>query len=424
MGERVKWQEETLLTEEDASASIPQPTEHETRRRQAVSHRETKITVREDIDALIGALRSRGHRVIGPQVREGAIVYDQLESSADLPAGWADEQSGGSYRLTRGEGEALFGHTVGPQSWKQFLFPPRRRLWSAERVEGELHIVEEEDDSPPLALFGVRPCELRAIQIQDQVLMGQRHADPIYRARREDALIIAVNCTRAGGTCFCASMDAGPHAESGFDLALTEIIDRKGHRFTVEIGSDRGAEIMESVPHREATKEELAEVERIAARVAGEMGRSMETEGIHDLLCNHPEHHRWEEVARRCLSCANCTLVCPTCFCFTVEDTSDLTGDHSERWQQWDSCFNVGFSFLGGGGVRSSVKSRYRQWMTHKLATWIDQFGTTGCVGCGRCITWCPVGIDITEEAAAIRASLAGEIPTTTKRNDEEDRTP
>jgi len=421
MGERTSWRDETLLMDDDASAPVAQPSGRETRRRQAVAERETKTISRSDLDALIDALKSRGRRVIGPRVRDGAIVYDQIESSDDLPAGWTDEQSGGSYRLTRGDGQALFAHTVGPQSWKRYLYPPRRRLWSAERVEGELRIHEEEDDSPPLALFGVRPCELRAIEIHDRVLLGQLHADPVYRARREDALIIAVNCTRAGGPCFCASMDSGPRAESNFDLAMTEIIDRKGHRFAVEIGSDKGAEIMENIPHQDATTEEIRCVQRIAERVAQEMGRSIETEGIRDLLCDHPEHHRWAEVAKRCLSCGNCTLVCPTCFCFTVEDTSDLTGDHSARWQQWDSCFNVDFTYLGGGGVRSSVKSRYRQWMTHKLATWSDQFGTIGCVGCGRCITWCPVGIDITEEAAAIRASVNGARRTTTNGHHEED---
>jgi Fe-S oxidoreductase len=96
-------------------------------------------------------------------------------------------------------------------------------------------------------------------------------------------------------------------------------------------------------------------------------------------------------------------MVCPTCFCTTVEDVSDVTGDHAERWRRWDSCFTLGFSYIHGGSIRNSGKARYRQWMTHKLASWIDQFGTSGCVGCGRCITWCPVGIDITEEARAIR---------------------
>ena len=133
------------------------------------------------------------------------------------------------------------------------------------------------------------------------------------------------------------------------------------------------------------------------------MGRSLDQEGLKELLYENRNHPRWDDVADRCLSCANCTMVCPTCFCTTVEDSTDLTGDTAERVRRWDSCFTMDFSYIHGGAVRKSVKSRYRQWMTHKLGTWQDQFGSSGCVGCGRCITWCPVGIDITEEVAAMR---------------------
>jgi Fe-S-cluster-containing hydrogenase component 2 len=137
------------------------------------------------------------------------------------------------------------------------------------------------------------------------------------------------------------------------------------------------------------------------------MGRKIDTVGIKELLYSNYEHPRWDQVAARCLSCANCTMVCPTCFCTTVEDVTDLSGEHAERWRKWDSCFTANFSYIHGGNIRATVKSRYRQWMTHKLATWIDQFGESGCVGCGRCITWCPVAIDLTEEVRAIRESEA-----------------
>jgi sulfhydrogenase subunit beta (sulfur reductase) len=135
------------------------------------------------------------------------------------------------------------------------------------------------------------------------------------------------------------------------------------------------------------------------------MGRTLDTADIKALLYRNYEHPRWDNAAARCLTCGNCTMVCPTCFCTTVEDVTDLKGEHAERWQKWDSCFTMDFSYIHGGIIRSSPKARYRQWMTHKLATWIDQFGTSGCVGCGRCITWCPVAIDITEEVRAIRES-------------------
>ena len=364
-----------------------------------------QVIDRNALDDLIGALGRRGFTVIGPTVRDQAIVYDEVSSIEDLPAGWTDEQDGGTYRLRRRDDEALFGYVVGPRSWKHFLHPPRLTLLRARRAGGELEITEEPDDPPSYAFLGVRSCDLHAIAIQDRVLMEGDHPDPHYAARREAAFVIALNCGEAGGTCFCVSMGTGPRAESGYDLALTEILDEAGHRFTVESGSERGAEVLAEIPSSPASDADGDAVEAAVGRAAGQMGRRMETEGIKELLYRNYENPRWDEVSERCLTCGNCTMVCPTCFCTTVEDVTDLTGTESERVRSWDSCFTMDFSYVHGGSVRSSSRSRYRQWMTHKLATWIDQFGTSGCVGCGRCITWCPVAIDITEEAAAIRAT-------------------
>jgi ferredoxin len=253
----------------------------------------------------------------------------------------------------------------------------------------------------------VRACELNAIAIQDRVFLGGPYRDRNYGMRRAQVFIVAVDCGKAGGTCFCASMGTGPKVEAGFDLALTELCEAERHLFVIEIGSRDGAELIEALPHRPASEAEIAAAAVVVARTRGMMGRSLETEGLKELLQANPEHPRWDAVAERCLACGNCTMVCPTCFCTTVEDTTDLDGETAERVRRWDSCFTLDFSYLHGGSVRSSTRSRYRQWMTHKLAHWFDQFGTSGCVGCGRCITWCPVGIDITEEAAAIRAAPA-----------------
>lgn len=235
-------------------------------------------------------------------------------------------------------------------------------------------------------------------------MTGGKYVDPDYAAQRNNLLIVAVNCMEAGGTCFCVSMGTGPRAESGYDLALTELIDGETHQFLVEIGSETGAALMESVPHRRADASHAAAGAEVSRRTAASMGRALETEGIKELFYANLENSRWDEVASRCLACTNCTMVCPTCFCTTVEDRVDLSGTSAERVRVWDSCYTMDFSHLHGGSTRSSIKARYRQWLTHKLASWIDQFGTSGCVGCGRCITWCPVGIDLTEEAAAIRA--------------------
>ncbi|MCL4863719.1 MAG: 4Fe-4S dicluster domain-containing protein [Caldilineaceae bacterium] len=365
------------------------------------------IIERIDFQRLLDALRARGYQTIGPTVRDGAIVYDEVTTMTDLPVGWGDEQAGGRYRLRRRNDEALFGYTVGPQGWNRFLHPPVLRLWQAQRTAGQQFvIVPEERDPPRYAFFGVRACELYAIQIQDRVFLHGAYVDPDYQVRRENAFVVAVNCSQAGGTCFCVSMASGPQVGDGFDLALTEVVEGERHYFVVAVGTEKGKAVLDDVPHRAASTAEVETATRIVAETAAHMGRTLETAGLKELLYRNLEHPHWDEVASRCLTCGNCTLVCPTCFCTTVEDVTDLTGQQAERWRKADSCFTTEFSRIYSGSVRASAKARYRQWMTHKLASWVDQFGTFGCVGCGRCITWCPVGIDITEEA---RASRTGE---------------
>ncbi|MBI4920664.1 MAG: 4Fe-4S dicluster domain-containing protein [Devosia nanyangense] len=371
--------------------------------RQAPPHRAV-ITV-EGVGQLLAELATRGHRVLGPTARDGAIVYDDIGAVSDMPQGWTDRQDAGRYKLERRDDDALFGYAVGPQSWKKFLHPPMETIWRSRRTESGLAIDAPIAVSEKFAFIGVRACELHAIAIQDRVFLEGPYVDKAYGVRRQDAFIVATNCAVAGGTCFCVSMGTGPKAQSGFDLALTEIIEDDRHVFLVEVGSDAGADVLAHIEHQPAARMDVIAADTIIAHTAANMGREMETTGLKELLQGNLTHEQWEKVADRCLSCGNCTMVCPTCFCTTVEDHSDLAGLNAERVKEWDSCFTQDFSYIHGGSVRKSTSSRYRQWMTHKLASWIDQFGTSGCVGCGRCVTWCPVGIDITAEAAAIRAA-------------------
>jgi ferredoxin len=364
----------------------------------------TALLSRAGLDELVDTLIADGYHVVGPTVHDDAIVLAELKSGAELPSGWGVDSAPGRYRLRRRDDEAVFGHSAGPQSWKQFLHPPRRKVWS---TDGDGFSAATEERAP-YAFLGVRACDLAAINTLTTVLGGGVHADSSFARRREGLFVVAAGCTEPGGVCFCASMGTGPRPGPGYDLALTEQIDDAGHRFVVEIGSPAGAEMLSRVGHQAATHEQTAAARAAVDAAATRMGREMPPVDIRALLYQSRESPLWSDVAERCLTCGNCTMVCPTCFCTSVEDSSDLSGEHAERWQRWASCFELDFSYLHGGSVRSSGASRYRQWITHKLSTWYDQFGSSGCVGCGRCIAWCPVGIDITEEAAKL-ASLQQE---------------
>jgi ferredoxin len=375
--------------------------------------KESIVLERRDFSALLQRIAQAGYRVFGPKVDNGTLIYGELSSETDLPLGWGDLQEGGSFRLRRRDDDSLFGYAVGQHSWKQFLLVPKVRLWQAETGEDRFHAFQflaeaQQASIPPSAFVGVRPCDLHAIAIQDKICTVEKYPDSEYTLRRKDNFIVAVNCARPCGTCFCTSMGTGPKASSGYDLALTEVLEKGRHYFLVEVGTERGSEILDQVKHEQAADEEKEAAERILKQAAGHMGRTMDTTDIKELLYGNLEHPRWDEVALRCLSCGNCTLVCPTCFCVEVEDFTSLDGKRAERIRSWYSCFTMDHSYIHGGSIRATTKSRYRQWMTHKLATWIDQFGMSGCVGCGRCITWCPVGIDITEEVNAIRRGQPG----------------
>jgi len=358
----------------------------------------------EALETIVEALRRRNWRVVAPKNKSGAIVLDEIASAAELPTGWKDVQAPGSYRLERRNDEARFGYAVGPNSWKTELLAPSVRLLQIERVNGGFKAAKEPGATQRTAFLGVRPCEVEAIRIQDRVMIGGPYVDEDYLARRSGSFIIAVNCGEPAGNCFCNSMGTGPEAREGYDLVLTEILEG-GHRFLAEAGTDEGAALLAELPQRAAEDADNAAAGKLLDVARERMGKTFQPAGVRELLQANLESPRYDEVAKRCLTCTNCTLSCPTCFCTTIDDSNGLTGETSERTRKWDSCFTLQYSEMHGGGTRKETRSRYRQWLIHKLSTWQDQFGTAGCVGCGRCITWCPAGIDIREEVSAIRES-------------------
>lgn len=374
--------------------------------------RRLHIIERPELNRLIGLLQEEQRRVIGPAVRDGTIVHQEIHHAGDLPVGWSDEHEAGHYRAIRRDHEELFGHVLGADSWKRYLLPPTLRIFAASREGGPdqpFQVDGRRADPPRFAFLGVRACELAAIAVLDRVV-GSELLDPYYRRTRDQAFVVSVNCTRPGGTCFCASLGTGPRCTRDFDLCLTEL----DGELAVEVGTEAGATVFRKLQSRPATATERRLLALLLDRAAEHMGRRLETAGLPELLAAGAESPHWEEIARRCLACGNCTMVCPTCFCCNVHDGTDLACRKAERWRLWGSCFTLEFSYLGSTTVRTEGYSRYRHWMTHKLSSWHEQFGTSGCVGCGRCITWCPAGIDITAEAAVFRREAAAKATGTT----------
>ncbi len=362
---------------------------------------------RTGLQALLDVLTAAGYRVVGPVVRDGVIAYDDIGVETDMPSGCTVDQQPGRWRLHQGDGPLRFSWTPGAESWKRFVFPARSEVLRVRRSDGSWAVSHPPAPDRPLALIGARDCELRALGILDRVMLDPGHPDGRYAERRAATFVVAVTCGEPSGTCWCTSMGGGPEPQEGFDLRITELhrddsVDR-GHRLLVEAGSDRGNEILEQLPGSSAVAADLQGAADVVERSVAMMPVRLAGQDLPRLLAGTEHHPQWDDVAGRCLSCGNCTSVCPTCFCSTFSDHTSLDdNDEAVREQSWASCFELDHSNLGGRPVRATTAARYRQWLTHKLQTWPAQFGTAGCVGCGRCTTWCPAGIDIVEEAIAL----------------------
>jgi len=359
----------------------------------------TGFLLRSRLQSLLDILHQDGYTCIGPQLRDNVIHYDVLDSVDRLPQGLSDQQAPGHYQLSPAGHQRYFAWANGPQALKPLLFAPREALWQSQAdTDGRLRFSEIIPATEPIAVIGVRACDIAALTIHDKHFLQQAYPDPCYQARREKLLLVAVNCSHPADTCFCASTGDGPHVSYGYDLALSELDDG----FIVEAHTEKGLSIQSRLELDTVTaaQRETAHADNLHA--AQQQTRSLPARNLQRLLFENLEHPRWEDIARRCLSCGNCTSVCPTCFCHSEFDDAALDGSSSNHYRQWDSCFNQGHSYIHGITIRSDTRLRYRQWLTHKLGSWHEQYGRSGCVGCGRCISWCPVGIDLTEEAAII----------------------
>lgn len=377
--------------------------------KQGTQHRRSVIEPRvisglAGIGKLIESLRGRGFNVIGPSVDDGAIRYKSIDSADDLPVGYAQTLGPGSYALEKRDDTAVFGFTIATNSPKDFLFPARETIWSATKQNGRIESIKPTDarDEQPFAFLGVRGCELSAIRIQDRVFTGGPSKDTRYGVRRGRSFVVGVNCTVSSSTCFCTSMGTGPRIDSDLDIAITEVVDAESHFFLAEPGSDVGKEILAEIGALPASTSDVNAATKAVSATENSIERKLRGADLRVELTAAREGNIWTQIAERCLACGNCTMVCPTCFCSDYKDVAELDDSKAEKTRRWDTCFSSEYSFIAGGSARSSTAAKYRQWMTHKLATWHDQFGTQGCVGCGRCTVWCPAGIDFAAEAAKV----------------------
>lgn len=368
------------------------------------------VLAKENLQRLLDTLSAKGYRIVGPIVRDGSVVWETIQSVSELPTGWRDHQEPARYRLEQTPSGEIFGVVHGPQSLKPFVFAPREPLLQIERTKDGFAARQMIPQLEKVAVIGARACDLAGLTIQDRIFLNDAYRDPYYAARREGLFVIAVNCARALSTCFCASMETGPRAKTGFDLALTEVDDR----LLIEAGSEAGFDLLSDLSLSPAPQKLLDEAATRVDACGHSQVRRLERSRLPQALYDAHEHPRWDDVAGRCLACTNCTMVCPTCFCHAVEETPTLDHQQTAHVRLWDSCFTQEHGYIHGKNIRPTIKDRYRMWLTHKLASWIDQFGMSGCVGCGRCITWCPVGIDLTEELPALmmpggRSSVIGQ---------------
>jgi len=375
-----------------------------------------RLDPRDGLDALIGALAAEDYRVVGPVLRDGVVHYERVTGEADLPTGLSVEQAPGRWR-SHVDGAHRFAWTPAADSWKRVVLPPQQEVLRIRRVDGTFVTTRPEVEAP-VAMIGVRDCELRALAILDRVELDHEHPDPRYAARRDGAFVVAVTCSVPASTCWCTSIGGGPRPTADYDVRLTELDDADGHRLLAEAGSERGAAVLTrlAVGVSATDPSDAPAAERVVERAVAAMPRRLPGEDLPELLAGCDSDVHWDDVAGRCLSCGNCTMVCPTCFCSTFRDTTGLTDDGGPaeevvRVQEWASCFQLDHSAIGGRPVRAEVADRYRQWLTHKLQHWHAQFGTAGCVGCGRCTTWCPAGIDLVAEAQHLLAARHSGVP-------------
>ncbi len=337
------------------------------------------IVSKDNFFAWLDSLRDQ-FTLIGPVTDDGQTEFRRIDSVRQLDMAYQ------STMLSPG---------------KVYLYKPREELFRFS-LDGDLEIREPRADDERRVIIGLHSCDTKAVLYLDKTFLGAFH-DPRYEARRNNTVIIELNCETAGKNCFCSSMGTGPylHAETGYDMQLTDF----GSEYLVELKTDRARSMFTVDDVRPAGRDEFVTKQEKEQRVSATFTKRIDTKGLDVLLRKNSQHRVWRITAEEaCLSCSNCVMVCPTCFCYDITDEVSMDRKSARRLRQWDACQDAHFAEVHGGNFRGRRTARLRQFVTHKLAQ-TNQYGVYATVGCGRCITWCPTGIDLTEIAKEVQRS-------------------
>ena len=349
---------------------------------------------REQLQQLIDALHNHGYHCIGPRVESHSITYGEICHVDELPQGVEATQAPGEYRLHHRHHQRHFSWANTAQAIKPLTFTAKEILWRCEKDEqGNLVFSQQQAEVKPLAIIGARACDLAALKLQQQHFLNPSAEDPWFKQRFGALFIVAVHCSHSADTCFCHATGDGPNASQDFDIAMHELDDG----FVLEAGSYQGEQLLNDLDLQAVNNEQQQLIKQQTEQSIAQQSRHL-PDKVSQKLLNNLEHAHWDDIGKRCLSCGNCTAVCPSCFCHQQHDDFSITDNSGTHYREWSSCFSHDHGYISGHELRPTPAKRYRQWLTHKFANWIEQYGRSGCVGCGRCITWCPVGIDVTEE--------------------------
>lgn len=283
---------------------------------------------------------------------------------------------------------------------KEILFPQSEELYNYSVDAEGLKVNNKLDDTKTVA-FGIRPCDARSMMLLDNVFHNDQYQDVYYLTKRNNTIIVSLGCNEPESTCFCTSVAGGPFNTDGSDVVLTDI----GEVYVAEAVTDQGKEFLSKMGLEAADAEAKEAVEK--AKAAAVVASEVDITGIKEKLDDMFSSAYWDKLHEKCLGCAACTYLCPTCHCFDIADEAkDCSGC---RVRNWDSCMFPLFTLHGSGhNPRNSGKERWRQRLMHKFNYFVDRYNATACVGCGRCIKNCPVNLDIRQVLAEVKAQDTG----------------